>query len=100
MKQKNQSAVLSYYGLYLLQYLKENHPDKTADTDFIAVRDELASDPYGKPAMVYGHRLRRVRAQSPRLRAQDAEAHCPATQPSAATILHPLQRRKEKRHAC
>ena len=32
MKQKNQSAVLSYYGLYLLQYLKENHPDKTADT--------------------------------------------------------------------
>ena len=55
MKQKNQSAVLSYYGLYLLQYLKENHPDKTADTDFIAVRDELASDPYGKPAMVYKH---------------------------------------------
>lgn len=46
MKQKNQSAVLSYYGLYLLQYLKENHPDKTADADFIAVRDELASDTF------------------------------------------------------
>lgn len=46
MKQNNQPAVLSYYGLYLLQYLKENHPDKPADADFIAVRDELASDTF------------------------------------------------------
>ena len=36
MKQNNQPAVLSYYGLYLLQYLKENHPDKPADPDFIS----------------------------------------------------------------
>lgn len=46
MKQKNQSAVLSYYGLYLLQYLKENHPDKPADPDFIAERDGLAADTF------------------------------------------------------
>lgn len=52
MKQKNQPAVLSYYGLYLLQYLKENHPDKTADADFIAVRDELASDTFEQARLV------------------------------------------------
>ena len=46
MKQNNQPAVLSYYGLYLLQYLKENHPDKPADPDFISVRDGLAADPF------------------------------------------------------
>lgn len=52
MKQKNQPAVLSYYGLYLLQYLKEYHPDKTADADFIAVRDELASDTFEQARLV------------------------------------------------
>ena len=46
MKQNNQPAVLSYYGLYLLQYLKENHPDKPADPDFISVRDGLAADTF------------------------------------------------------
>lgn len=46
MKQNNQPAVLSYYGLYLLQYLKENHPDKPADPDFIAERDGLAADTF------------------------------------------------------
>ena len=46
MKQNNQPAVLSYYGLYLLQYLKENHPDKPADPDFISVRDALAADTF------------------------------------------------------
>lgn len=52
MKQKNQPMVLSYYGLYLLQYLKENHPDKIADADFIAVRDELASDTFEQARLV------------------------------------------------
>lgn len=52
MKQKNQPAVLSYYGLYLLQYLKENHPDKPSDADFIAVRDELASDTFEQARLV------------------------------------------------
>lgn len=52
MKQKKQPAVLSYYGLYLLQYLKENHPDKPADADFIAVRDELASDTFEQARLV------------------------------------------------
>lgn len=52
MKQKNQPMVLSYYGLYLLQYLKENHPDKTSDADFIAVRDELASDTFEQARLV------------------------------------------------
>ena len=51
-QQKNQLAVLSYYGLYLLQYLKENHPDKPADADFIAVRDELASDTFEQARLV------------------------------------------------
>lgn len=46
MKQNNQPAVLSYYGLYLLQYFKENHPDKPADPDFIAERDGLAADTF------------------------------------------------------
>lgn len=52
MKQKNQQTELSYYGLYLLQYLKENHPDKPVDTDFIAVRDELASDTFEQARLV------------------------------------------------
>ncbi len=52
MKHKNQHPELSYYGLYLLQYLKENHPDKAADTDFIAMRDELASDTFEQARLV------------------------------------------------
>lgn len=46
MKHNNQPAVLSYYGLYLRQYLKENHPDKPVDADFIALRDKEASDTF------------------------------------------------------
>lgn len=51
---------------------------------------------YHKALQDTGNRPQRVRAQSPRLRAQNAETHFHATQPSAATILHPLPRRKEK----
>lgn len=46
MKKKNQSTELSYYGLYLLKYLKENHPDKATDADFIAGRSDHAADVY------------------------------------------------------
>lgn len=46
MIDKNQTTDLSYYGLYLLKYLKENHPDKAADTDFIESRTDHAADVY------------------------------------------------------
>ena len=46
MNKKNQSTEFSYYGLYLLNYLKENHPDKATDTDFIAGRSDHAADVY------------------------------------------------------
>lgn len=46
MNKKNQSTEFSYYGLYLLQYLKENHPEKATDADFIAGRADHAADVY------------------------------------------------------
>lgn len=46
MIHKNQTTDLSYYGLYLLKYLKENHPEKAADTDFIESRADHAADVY------------------------------------------------------
>lgn len=46
MIQKNLTTDLSYYGLYLLKYLKENHPGKAADTDFIESRADHAADVY------------------------------------------------------
>lgn len=46
MKKKNSSKDLFYYGLYLLSYLKENHPDKATDTDFIENRADLAAEVY------------------------------------------------------
>lgn len=46
MIQKNQTTDLSYYGLYLLKYLKENHPGKAADTDFIESRADHAAEVY------------------------------------------------------
>lgn len=46
MNDKNKPAEFSYYGLYLLKYLKENHPDKASDTDFISERADHAADVY------------------------------------------------------
>lgn len=46
MTSKNQATDLSYYGLYLLNYLKENHPDRAADTDFINDRADRAAEVY------------------------------------------------------
>lgn len=31
MNDKNKSSEFSYYGLYLLKYLRENHPDRAVD---------------------------------------------------------------------
>ena len=41
-------AELSYYGLYLLDYLRKYHPDKVSDTPFIAGRKEAASKTFEK----------------------------------------------------
>ena len=46
MNDKNKPAEFSYYGLYLLKYLKENHPDRASDTDFIEGRADHAADVY------------------------------------------------------
>lgn len=42
------SAELSYYGLYLLDYLRKYHPDKVIDTEFITGREEAASETFEK----------------------------------------------------
>lgn len=44
MNQQNKPAELSYYGLYLLSYLKENHPDKAHDAAFVEERADRAAD--------------------------------------------------------
>lgn len=41
MNKMNKPAELSYYGLYLLSHLKENHPDKAGDAAFIEVRADM-----------------------------------------------------------
>ncbi|WP_175636708.1 DUF1896 family protein [Bacteroides fragilis] len=46
MNQNNKPTELSYYGLYLLSYLKENHPDKTDDAAFIESRADRAADAF------------------------------------------------------
>lgn len=44
MNQNNKSVELSYYGLYLLSYLREHHPDKAHDTAFVEERADRAAD--------------------------------------------------------
>lgn len=46
MNIKNGQEELSYYGLYLLSYLKENHPDIATDKAFIETRSTIAADIY------------------------------------------------------
>ena len=43
---KKNKQELSYYGLLLLSYLKESHPEKAEDKEFIKVRSELAAETY------------------------------------------------------
>ena len=54
MKQnkKTPPAELSYYGLYLLDYLRTYHPDKVSDTDLITEREEAATATFGKERLV------------------------------------------------
>lgn len=44
MNQNNKSVELSYYGLYLLSYLREHHPDKAGDTSFVEERADRAAE--------------------------------------------------------
>ncbi|WP_417173370.1 DUF1896 family protein [Alistipes finegoldii] len=44
MNQNNKPAELSYYGLYLLSYLREHHPDKAHDAAFVAERADYAAE--------------------------------------------------------
>ena len=46
MNQKNKPVELSYYGLYLLSYLREHHPDKADDTAFIEERADRATEAF------------------------------------------------------
>ena len=39
---------LSYYGLSLLSYLSDSHPDKTGDKSFITKRADLAAEVYSE----------------------------------------------------
>ena len=50
MKQNKKTvpAELSYYGLYLLDYLRKYHPDKVIDIEFITGREEAASETFEK----------------------------------------------------
>ena len=50
MKQNKRTAPaeLSYYGLYLLDYLRKYHPDKVIDTGFITGREEAAAETFEK----------------------------------------------------
>ena len=43
MNQKNKPVELSYYGLYLLSYLQEHHPDKAGDASFVEERADRAA---------------------------------------------------------
>lgn len=51
MSQKKKHTELDYYGLYLLNYLKESHPDKAGDLPFIEERA-------GRAAHIYEQRFR------------------------------------------
>lgn len=46
MNRKNKPAELSYYGLYLLSYLRESHPDKAGDAAFVEERAERAAEAF------------------------------------------------------
>lgn len=43
---KKDKQELSYYGLLLLSFLKESHPELASDRDFIRLRADLAAESY------------------------------------------------------
>lgn len=48
---------LSYYGLSLLDYLRESHPDLADDADFIRTRAQAASETYSRVVRGGGFRI-------------------------------------------
>ena len=46
MKKKQEQTELSYYGLYLLNHLRENHFPQANDADFIRERADHAAEVY------------------------------------------------------
>lgn len=46
--QQNQPQELSYYRLSLLAFLKESHPERATDMDFIAARGDSAAEAYSE----------------------------------------------------
>ena len=56
MKQNKKTlpAELSYYGLYLLDYLRKYHPDKASDTDLVVEREEAATAVFEKERLAGG----------------------------------------------
>ncbi|GHT57569.1 hypothetical protein AGMMS50239_00100 [Bacteroidia bacterium] len=50
MKATNKSAAveMSYFRLSLLSYLRDSHPDKAADKQFIASRGDAAAEAYSR----------------------------------------------------
>lgn len=56
MKQNKKTlpAELSYYGLYLLDYLRKYHPDKVTDTDLVVEREEAATAVFEKERLAGG----------------------------------------------
>lgn len=53
-KPKPSAVELSYFRLSLLSYLRDTHPDKATDHDFIAARGDAAAEAYSE-AIKSGH---------------------------------------------
>lgn len=53
-KPKTAVTELSYFQLSLLSYLRDTHPDKATDHDFIAMRGDIAAEVYSQ-AIKAGH---------------------------------------------
>lgn len=53
-KLKTAVAELSYFRLSLLSYLRDTHPDKATNHDFIAMRGDIAAEVYSQ-AIKAGH---------------------------------------------
>lgn len=54
MNKNNQPIELSYYGLSLLSFLNESHPELSSDTEFITTRADIAAGTYST-AIKEGH---------------------------------------------
>jgi hypothetical protein len=48
MNSKNKTPDISYYRLSLTDFLKESHPERLIDTDFISARSAAAAETYSQ----------------------------------------------------